>query len=148
MLRRGYVNVSRMMVMRRGQQGMMSLRFSSDAKTKEVEENPIVSGSDYFEAQGYTKEEFGQSVLKGAFGTRENPVKVPSWHDSRIVGCTGGPGEEEHELLWHEVKKGKPLICLECGQWFELVDHPLKYKQAEYEESLADEDKERLHHAH
>jgi len=33
----------------------------------------------------------------------------------------GGEGENEHTLLWHEVKEEKPLICAECGQVFKLV---------------------------
>jgi len=57
-------------------------------------------------------------VLTGPFGTKEKPVKVPSHYPIRVVGCTGGPGELGHELLWHEVRDGRPLICLECGQWF------------------------------
>ena len=36
--------------------------------------------------------------------------------DVRVVKQTfpiGGEGEEEHPLLWHEVKEDKPLICAE-----------------------------------
>ena len=68
---------------------------------------------------------FGESILTGAFGTLEKPVKVPSAFSSRLVGCVGGDGENGHDLLWHEVKEGKPLICAECGQVFQLVKRPL-----------------------
>lgn len=37
--------------------------------------------------------------------------------------CVGGAGPRHHELLWHNLKKNKPLACLECGQIFRLVDH-------------------------
>lgn len=26
-----------------------------------------------------------------------------------------------HDLLWHEVRQGRPTVCMECGQFFELV---------------------------
>lgn len=57
--------------------------------------------------------------LKGEFGTPDKPVIVPSYFKSRIVGCTGSP-TEPHDILWHVVSEGKPLVCLECGQVFEL----------------------------
>jgi hypothetical protein len=28
-------------------------------------------------------------ILTGAFGTMDNPVKVPSYNDERIIGCEG-----------------------------------------------------------
>merc|ERR1712146_94169 len=61
-----------------------------------------------------------EGVLTGPFGTRQNPVKGPSAFSSRIVGCTGGPGDNSHDLLWHEVPKARRLVCLGCGQYFEL----------------------------
>ena len=30
-------------------------------------------------------------ILKGPFGTAENPVRVPSAYSSRVVGCNGEP---------------------------------------------------------
>ena len=33
----------------------------------------------------------------------------------------GGPGPLAHELLWHNLKKDKPLACLECGQVFKMI---------------------------
>ena len=64
--------------------------------------------------------ELYEQYLSGPFGTLENPVVVPSVFTSRIVGCVGGDGDSAHDLLWHEVKKGKPTICAECGQVFVL----------------------------
>jgi len=46
---------------------------------------------------------------------------VPSYSDDRAVGCVGGEGAAEHDLVWHVVKKNKPLICMECGQAFRLI---------------------------
>eukprot|EP01104_Vermistella_antarctica_P019201 TRINITY_DN7402_c1_g1_i1.p1 TRINITY_DN7402_c1_g1~~TRINITY_DN7402_c1_g1_i1.p1 ORF type:complete len:158 (+),score=14.40 TRINITY_DN7402_c1_g1_i1:38-475(+) len=60
----------------------------------------------------------GPRYLGGEFGTVEKPVLVPSFFPSRIVGCVGGEGEHVHDLIWHEVREGKPLMCLSCGQVF------------------------------
>jgi len=62
---------------------------------------------------------FDQTVLKGGFGSEKSPIEVPSRYHSRIVGCTGS-ADTEHEILWHEVKLGKDLVCMECGQFFSL----------------------------
>jgi len=62
---------------------------------------------------------FDQTVLKGGFGTMQKPINVPSRFHSRIVGCTGSK-DVDHEVLWHEVRHGKDLICMECGQVFHL----------------------------
>ena len=72
------------------------------------------------EAEKQGKPLFGDTELRGHFGTPQNPVKVESVFDSRIVGCQGGSGDKEHELIWHVVSHGMPLVCLECGQTFEL----------------------------
>jgi len=66
---------------------------------------------------------FDTTVLKGGFGTREHPVEVASRYPSRIVGCTGSENEA-HDILWHEVKHGKDLICMECSQVFRHVQIP------------------------
>ncbi len=86
-------------------------------------------GTDETQATGLEKQEleslakgeqlFGESILYGPFGTPEKPVVVKSVFDTRIVGCVGGKNNE-HELTWHVVSHGKPLVCLECGQVFEL----------------------------
>merc|ERR1712137_832301 len=66
------------------------------------------------------EQELYEQYLTGPFGTIDKPVIVPSVFHTRIVGCVGGDGESAHDLLWHEVKKDKPTICIECGQVFQL----------------------------
>eukprot|EP01089_Gocevia_fonbrunei_P007067 TRINITY_DN180_c0_g1_i1.p1 TRINITY_DN180_c0_g1~~TRINITY_DN180_c0_g1_i1.p1 ORF type:complete len:189 (+),score=40.60 TRINITY_DN180_c0_g1_i1:90-656(+) len=73
-------------------------------------------GKDYFSDTLYVQEHFG---------TLEEPIIVESFEETRIVGCDGGPGFP-HDTLWHELNLKKPLVCLECGQCFKLVEHPLK----------------------
>eukprot|EP01125_Pyxidicula_operculata_P006366 TRINITY_DN2211_c0_g1_i1.p1 TRINITY_DN2211_c0_g1~~TRINITY_DN2211_c0_g1_i1.p1 ORF type:complete len:183 (+),score=44.50 TRINITY_DN2211_c0_g1_i1:40-549(+) len=63
-------------------------------------------------------------ILFGARGTIQEPVLVESVFPSRVVGCMGSEDTKVHELLWHTVKREKPLICLECGQVFKLVTPP------------------------
>jgi hypothetical protein len=41
------------------------------------------------EAEKAGKEQFGPSVLRGAFGTKDVPVVVPTVYEERIVGCVG-----------------------------------------------------------
>ncbi|KAI0566785.1 cytochrome c oxidase subunit Vb [Gracilaria domingensis] len=59
-------------------------------------------------------------VLRGPFGTAENPVKIQSAFDSRIVGCTGKASPDDHDLVWLLVKKDENGVCSVCGQVFEL----------------------------
>ncbi len=62
---------------------------------------------------------FADDVLYGAFGTIEKPVVVPSLFDTRIVGCIGDK-DHEHDLTWHVVSNGRPLVCVHCAQVFQL----------------------------
>lgn len=59
-------------------------------------------------------------VLRGPFGTHENPVLIQSNFESRIVGCTGRAAPEDHDLFWLNVEKGSDSVCPECGQVFKL----------------------------
>lgn len=59
-------------------------------------------------------------VLRGPFGTEENPVKIQSHYENRIVGCTGRPAPKDHDIVWLQVEKGEKACCGECGQYFEL----------------------------
>lgn len=59
-------------------------------------------------------------VLRGAFGTEENPVKIQSNYDCRIVGCTGRAAPDDHDLVWLNVIKGESCVCDVCGQVFVL----------------------------
>ncbi|KAJ8445569.1 hypothetical protein Cgig2_012457 [Carnegiea gigantea] len=51
-------------------------------------------------------------------GMKENPAIVKSYYDKRIVGCPGGEGEDEHDVVWFWLKKDKPYECPVCGQYF------------------------------
>ncbi|KAL8429406.1 hypothetical protein Efla_001244 [Eimeria flavescens] len=60
-----------------------------------------------------------QSPFVGPFGTIENPVLVPSGlRVFRIVGCTGGTGDNEHFPLWFRCREGFLYRCGECDQIF------------------------------
>jgi len=67
----------------------------------EAHENPLGTGA----------------VLRGPFGTLENPVVVPSILESRIVGCLGHP-DDPHDLTWHVVSEHKNVVCALCAQVF------------------------------
>ncbi|WZY83870.1 hypothetical protein YC2023_030254 [Brassica napus] len=79
-------------------------------------------------AIGHEKEELeaeleGRRLLdidfsEGPFGTKEAPTIVKSYYDKRIVGCPGGEGEEEHDVVWFWLEKGKSFPV--CTQYFEL----------------------------
>merc|ERR1711981_677919 len=61
------------------------------------------------------------SPFIGPFGTIENPVLVPAIHTERIVGCSGGTGDNEHIPLWFRCREGFLYRCGECDQIFMLV---------------------------
>lgn len=61
------------------------------------------------------------SPFVGPFGTVDNPVLVPSVHNERVVGCTGGSGDNEHVPLWFRCREGFLYRCGECDQVFMLV---------------------------
>jgi len=67
------------------------------------------------EGKGYHEE----NISLQPFGTMEKPVVINSVFSSRIIGCTGGVGHDEHELLWHVITEGKPTVCIQCGQFFQ-----------------------------
>lgn len=81
-------------------------------------------------ATGHEREELeaeleGRDILEinypvGPFGTKDNPAIVKSYYDKRIVGCPGGEGEDEHDVVWFWLKKDKPYECPVCGQHFKL----------------------------
>ncbi|XP_031265161.1 cytochrome c oxidase subunit 5b-1, mitochondrial-like [Pistacia vera] len=81
-------------------------------------------------ATGHEREELeaaleGRDILEidnpaGPFGTKEAPAVVKSYYDKRIVGCPGGEGEEEHDVVWFWLEKDKPHECPVCSQYFVL----------------------------
>ncbi|PIA65521.1 hypothetical protein AQUCO_00100786v1 [Aquilegia coerulea] len=81
-------------------------------------------------ATGHEKEELvaslqGRDLLEmnhpaGPFGTKEAPAIVQSVYDKRIVGCPGGEGEDEHDVVWFWLEKGKTHECPVCTQHFKV----------------------------
>ncbi|RDX96951.1 Cytochrome c oxidase subunit 5b-2, mitochondrial, partial [Mucuna pruriens] len=97
---------------------------------------PIATGHEREEIQADLE---GRDILEinhpvGPFGTKihialinfqtvlkyEAPAVVKSYFDRRIVGCPGAEGEDEHDVVWFWLEKGKPHECPVCSQYFEL----------------------------
>jgi len=74
----------------------------------------------------------------GPFGTIENPVLVPSVHQERVVGCTGGTGDQEHAVVWFRCREGFLYRCGECDQIFMHVR--VVYSLSEEVKAIADTD--------
>eukprot|EP00244_Chara_vulgaris_P006875 TRINITY_DN2595_c0_g1_i2.p1 TRINITY_DN2595_c0_g1~~TRINITY_DN2595_c0_g1_i2.p1 ORF type:complete len:192 (-),score=28.84 TRINITY_DN2595_c0_g1_i2:89-664(-) len=70
------------------------------------------------------KKRFDLEPPRGPFGTKEAPAIIESRCEWRIVGCSGGMGEEEHDVLWFELKKGETYECPVCSQVFQLKTIP------------------------
>ena len=68
----------------------------------------------------------------GPFGTVESPVLIPSITDDRVVGCTGGTGDQEHLPLWFRCREGFLYRCGECDQIFMnvRVDYQARERQS------------------
>nr|BAF30483.1 cytochrome c oxidase subunit Vb [Pisum sativum] len=107
---------------------LLSCLFStqSDDSTvvkKKVEDIvPIATGHEREELQAQIE---GRDILEidhpeGPFGTKEAPAVVKSYYDKRIVGCPGGEGEDEHDVVWFWLEKDKPHECPVCAQYFVL----------------------------
>ncbi|CAH9147068.1 unnamed protein product [Cuscuta epithymum] len=83
---------------------------------------PIATGHEREEIQAELE---GKQLLdinypEGPFGTKETPAVIKSYYDKRIVGCPGGEGEDEHDVVWFWLEKGKPHECPVCSQYFVL----------------------------
>ncbi|CAH8327402.1 unnamed protein product [Eruca vesicaria subsp. sativa] len=101
--------------------------FSSEsvetiAKKKVEDVMPIATGHEKEELEAELE---GRRLLdidfpEGPFGTKEAPAIVKSYYDKRIVGCPGGEGEDEHDVVWFWLEKGKSFECPVCTQYFEL----------------------------
>ncbi|XP_021736754.1 cytochrome c oxidase subunit 5b-1, mitochondrial-like isoform X2 [Chenopodium quinoa] len=98
--------------------------FSAEAvsKTKVEDVMPIATGHEREELEAELQ---GKDILEinhpsGPFGTKENPAIVKSVFDKRIVGCPGGEGEDEHDVVWFWLEKDKPYECPVCTQYFQL----------------------------
>nr|VDD52444.1 unnamed protein product [Brassica oleracea] len=100
--------------------------FSSEsvetvAKKKVEDVMPIATGHEKEELEAELE---GRRLLdidfpEGPFGTKEAPAIVKSYYDKRIVGCPGGEGEDEHDVVWFWLEKGKSFECPVCTQYFE-----------------------------
>ncbi|CAL9061219.1 unnamed protein product [Musa banksii] len=66
------------------------------------------------------KKRFDMDASIGSFGTKEAPAVIEAYYDKRIVGCTGGDGEDKHDLVWFWLEKGKPHECRVCSQCYVL----------------------------
>ncbi|KAL9254207.1 Cytochrome c oxidase subunit 5b-2, mitochondrial-like protein [Drosera capensis] len=111
--------------------------FASESEN--VVDKPKVRVEDVMPiATGHEREELeaelqGKDILEinhpsGPFGTKvsvlystqEAPAVVKSVYDERIVGCPGGEGEDEHDVVWFTLKKDIPYECPVCSQYFVL----------------------------
>ncbi|KAJ4844630.1 Cytochrome c oxidase subunit 5b-1, mitochondrial [Turnera subulata] len=96
---------------------------SGGAVKKSVEDvMPIATGHEREELEAELE---GRDVLEinypvGPYGTKEEPAVVKSYYDKRIVGCPGVEGEDEHDVVWFWLEKGKPHVCPVCSQYFVL----------------------------
>ncbi|KAL3366483.1 hypothetical protein AABB24_011259 [Solanum stoloniferum] len=90
---------------------------------KKVEDvMPIATGHEReeLEAEIQGKDLLAINFPEGPFGTKEAPAVVESYYDKRIVGCPGDEGEDEHDVVWFWLEKGKPHECPVCAQHFVL----------------------------
>ncbi|KAL5698154.1 Cytochrome c oxidase subunit 5b-2 [Ranunculus cassubicifolius] len=104
-------------------------QFSSDSDTilskgklKVEDVMPIATGHEREELEAELE---GRDLLDinhpaGPFGTKEEPAVIKSYYDKRIVGCPGGEGEDEHDVVWFWLEKGVPHECPVCSQYFTL----------------------------
>jgi len=83
---------------------------------------PIATGleREEIEAELQGKKRFDMDAPVGPFGTKEAPAVIQSYYNKRIVGCPGGEGEDEHDVVWFWLEKGKPHECAVCTQYFML----------------------------
>ncbi|CAI9753652.1 unnamed protein product [Fraxinus pennsylvanica] len=97
---------------------------SGNVTTKKRVEDvmPIATGHEHEELAAELE---GKDLLEinypaGPFGTKEEPAVIKSYYDKRIVGCPGADGEDEHDVVWFWLEKGKPHECPVCSQYFVL----------------------------
>ncbi|KQK19896.1 putative cytochrome c oxidase subunit 5b-like [Brachypodium distachyon] len=95
---------------------------AGQVRTRVEDVMPIATGleREEIEAELQGKKRFDMDAPVGPFGTKEAPAVIQSYFDKRIVGCPGGEGEDEHDVLWFWLEKGKPHECPVCTQYFKL----------------------------
>lgn len=96
--------------------------FHRSGHSGELDEFGIATGAEReeLEWQKQGKRRFDLEPARGPFGTKEAPAVVESQYDVRIVGCSGGIGEDEHDVTWFHLEKGQTHECPVCTQVFEL----------------------------
>ncbi|KQK08692.1 putative cytochrome c oxidase subunit 5b-like [Brachypodium distachyon] len=98
--------------------------FSADKPATPTVEDimPIATGLEREELEGELqgKKRFDMDAPVGPFGTKEAPAVIESYYNKRIVGCPGGEGEDEHDVVWFWLKKDEPHECPVCSQYFTL----------------------------
>ncbi|KAG0557650.1 hypothetical protein KC19_11G146500 [Ceratodon purpureus] len=96
--------------------------FNAAAHAGQLDEFGIATGAEReeLEYQREGKRRFDLEPPRGPFGTKEAPAIVESHYDERIVGCSGGVGEDEHDVTWFNLEKGQTFECPVCTQVFEL----------------------------
>ncbi|CAD6271017.1 unnamed protein product [Miscanthus lutarioriparius] len=89
------------------------------APTKVEDVMPIATGleREELEAELQGKKWFDMDPPVGPFGTKEEPAVIESYYNKRIVGCPGGEGEDEHDVVWFWLQKDKPHECPVCSQY-------------------------------
>lgn len=104
-----------------------STALTPDQQKELEKEYEHVTGLEREEVEGIIsgKSRFDSEIpLRGPFGTAEAPFVVLADGDERIVGCTGGVGEHEHDTLWFKLKTDAPFECPVCSQVFKLQQIP------------------------
>ncbi|XP_078168261.1 putative cytochrome c oxidase subunit 5b-like [Carex rostrata] len=101
--------------------------FFSDSGSAPVKKSvedvmPIATGleREELEAELEGKKRFETDPPVGPFGTKEAPAVIESYYNKRLVGCPGGEGEDEHDVIWFWLEKEKPHECPVCSQYFVL----------------------------
>ncbi|KAG0564080.1 hypothetical protein M758_8G076200 [Ceratodon purpureus] len=96
--------------------------FHRSGHSGELDEFGIATGAEReeLEWQKQGKRRFDLEPPRGPFGTKEAPAIVESHYDVRIVGCSGGVGEDEHDVTWFHLEKDQTHECPVCTQVFEL----------------------------
>ncbi|XP_040380990.1 cytochrome c oxidase subunit 5b-1, mitochondrial-like [Oryza brachyantha] len=95
---------------------------AAQVRTRVEDVMPIATGLEREEiaAELQGKKRFDMDAPVGPFGTKEAPAVIQSYYNKRIVGCPGGDGEDEHDVVWFWLEKGKPHECPVCTQYFTL----------------------------
>ncbi|RLN30427.1 putative cytochrome c oxidase subunit 5b-like [Panicum miliaceum] len=101
---------------------LLSSPGDKPAPTKVEDVMPIATGleREELEAELQGKKRFDMDPPVGPFGTKEEPAVIESYYNKRIVGCPGGAGEDEHDVVWFWLEKDKPHDCPVCSQYFVL----------------------------